>query len=92
MSLIDLFKKRLVADKALTGGGYSFFFSATTSGRPVTECSAMQMTVVYSCVHILAEAIAGLPLHVYRQEADGAKGRSSTIRFIGWCMMSRIRK
>lgn len=33
----------------------------------------MQMTAVYSCVRILAEAIAGLPLHVYHQEADGAK-------------------
>ena len=33
----------------------------------------MQMTAVYSCVRILAEAIAGLPLHVYQQSSDGAK-------------------
>jgi len=39
----------------------------------VTERSAMQMTAVYSCVRILAEAIAGLPLHVYQQSSDGAK-------------------
>ena len=45
---------------------YSFLFGPTSSGRPVTERSAMQMTAVYSCVRILAEAIAGLPLHVYR--------------------------
>lgn len=64
---------RKADDHALTGGGYSFFFGATSSGRPVTERSAMQMTAVYSCVRILAEAIAGLPLHVYRQSSNGAK-------------------
>ncbi|MBS5973229.1 MAG: phage portal protein [Varibaculum cambriense] len=63
---------RPATDHAI-GSGYSFFFGATSSGRPVTERSAMQMTAVYSCVRILAEAIAGLPLHVYRQSSDGAK-------------------
>ena len=63
---------RSVDDHAISSG-YSFFFGATNSGRPVTERSAMQMTAVYSCVRILAEAIAGLPLHVYRQSSDGAK-------------------
>ena len=51
---------------------YSFLFGPTSAGRPVTERSAMQMTAVYSCVRILAEAIAGLPLHVYRyKDGDG---------------------
>ncbi len=63
---------RAATDHAI-GSGYSFFFGGTTSGRPVTERSAMQMTAVYSCVRILAEAIAGLPLHVYQQSSDGAK-------------------
>ena len=31
----------------------------------------MQMTAVYACVRILAEAIAGLPLHLY-QQGDGS--------------------
>lgn len=39
---------------------YSFLFGPTSAGRLVTERSAMQVTVVYSCVRILAEAIAGL--------------------------------
>lgn len=51
---------RSAEDHAISSG-YSFFFGATSSGRPVTERSAMQMTAVYSCVRILAEAIAGLP-------------------------------
>ena len=36
----------------------------------------MQTTAVYACVRILAEAIAGLPLHVYRYTADGGKVRA----------------
>ena len=33
----------------------------------------MQMTAVYACVRILSEAIAGLPLHLYRYKEDGGK-------------------
>lgn len=31
------------------------------------------MTAVYACVRILSEAIAGLPLHLYRYKEDGGK-------------------
>ncbi|MCI7305514.1 MULTISPECIES: phage portal protein [Actinomycetaceae] len=58
------------------GSSYSFLFGPTSSGRAVTERSAMQMTAVYSCVRILAEAIGGLPLHVYRTRADGGKEKA----------------
>ena len=34
------------------------------------------MTAVYSCVRILAEAVAGLPLHLYRYKEDGAKEKA----------------
>ena len=33
----------------------------------------MQMTAVYSCVRILSETLAGLPLHVYRYNDRGGK-------------------
>ena len=36
----------------------------------------MQTSAVYACVRILAEAIAGLPLHVYRYKPDGGKERA----------------
>ena len=36
----------------------------------------MQMTAVYSCVRILAEAVAGLPLHLYRYTDDGGKEKA----------------
>lgn len=58
------------------GSSYSFLFGPTSSGRPVTERSAMQMTAVYGCVRILAEAIAGLPLHVYRYKDGGGKEKA----------------
>ena len=36
----------------------------------------MQMTAVYSCVRILAEAIAGLPLQLYRYTDTGGKEKA----------------
>lgn len=33
----------------------------------------MQMTAVYSCVRILSEAVASLPLHLYRYTEDGTE-------------------
>ena len=56
-----------------TGSAYSFFFGSSSAGKRVNERSAMQMTAVYSCVRILAEAVAGLPLHLYRYKEDGGK-------------------
>ena len=57
------------------GGGFSFLFGGTSSGKPVNERTAMQTTAVYACVRILAEAVASLPLHLYQYDADGGKKR-----------------
>lgn len=57
------------------GGGWSFLFGGTTSGKTVNERTAMQTTAVYACVRILSEAVAGLPLHIYRHRSDGGKER-----------------
>lgn len=75
MGFVKLFNRRRARNKQLSSG-YSFLFGPTSSGRAVTEQSAMQMTAVYSCVRILAEAVAGLPLQVYRQDADGSKAKA----------------
>lgn len=66
-----LFRSRDKPSNRTVGGGYTFFMGGTSSGKAVTERSAMQMTAVYSCVRILAEAVAGLPLHVYRHNDQG---------------------
>lgn len=75
MGLFDWFKPRTATNQHI-GGGHSFFFGTTSSGRAVNERTAMQMTAVYSCVRILAEAIAGLPLHLYRTGKDGGKEKA----------------
>ena len=54
-----------------SGSNYTYLFGPTTSGKTVNEFTAMQTTAVYSCVRILAEAIASLPLHVYRYKENG---------------------
>ena len=71
-----LFRSRDKPQNSTAGTAYSFFLGGTTSGKTVTERSAMQMTAVYSCVRILAEAVAGLPLHLYRYNADGGKEKA----------------
>ena len=71
-----LFKSRDKPTNSTAGSRYTFYMGGSTSGKAVTERSAMQMTAVYSCVRILAEAIAGLPLHVYRYNDDGGKEKA----------------
>ena len=68
-----LFRSRDKPQNRTAGSSYSFFMGGTTSGKAVTERSAMQMTAVYSCVRILSEAVAGLPLHLYRYGDDNSK-------------------
>jgi HK97 family phage portal protein len=59
--------------KNRVGGGWSFLFGGTTSGKAVNERTAMQTSAVYACVRILTESVAGLPLHVYERTANGSK-------------------
>ena len=79
MGLINkLFKSRdhPKVDNRTVGSSYSFYMGGSSAGTNVNERSAMQMTAVYSCVRILAEAVAGLPLHLYRYKEDGGKERA----------------
>lgn len=71
-----LFRSRDKPQNRTAGSAYTFYMGGTSSGKAVTERSAMQMTAVYSCVRILAEAIAGLPLHLYRYTKDGGKEKA----------------
>ncbi len=74
--LSNIFKARDKPQNRTVGSNYSFFFGGTTSGKPVNEHTAMQMTAVYSCVRILAEAVAGLPLHLYKYTESGGKEKA----------------
>ena len=76
---MGLFKNRFKArdhpnvENKTVGSSYSFYMGGSTAGKSVNERSAMQMTAVYACVRILSEAVAGLPLHLYRYKEDGGK-------------------
>ena len=72
----SLFRSRDAPQNRTAGSSYTFYFGGSTSGKAVTERSAMQMTAVYSCVRILAEAVAGLPLNLYRYTEDGGKEKA----------------
>lgn len=72
-----LFRSRDKPKNATAGSTYRFYFGSSTSGKRVNERAAMQMTAVYACVRILSEAIAGLPLHLYRYTDTGGKEKAA---------------
>ncbi|MCD8174409.1 MAG: phage portal protein [Phascolarctobacterium sp.] len=53
--------------------GQTFMFGRAESGERVDEKSSLQIATVYACVRLLAETVAGLPLHLYRYTANGEK-------------------
>ena len=72
-----LFRARDAPQNRTSGSAYSFFMGGSTSGKRVNEHSSMQMTAVYSCVRILSEAVAGLPLHMYRYTDNSGKEKAA---------------
>jgi HK97 family phage portal protein len=74
VKLINLFTKLFKSrDKPQNLASTSYYLtpSFTSSGKRVTERSSLQSTAVYACVRVLAEAVAGLPLHLYKYSGDG---------------------
>lgn len=49
------------------------FGAESDSGVSVNAKTAMGVSVVYSCIDLLARAVASLPLHIYYTEADGSR-------------------
>ena len=74
--LKGLFGSRDKPKNSTGGSAYRFFLGGSTAGKNVNERSAMQMTAVYSCVRILSEAVAGLPLHLYKYTDNGSKKKA----------------
>lgn len=69
--LSGLFKSRDKPINQLSGNNHSFFVGQSTSGKRVNEKTAMTMSAVYSCVRILSETLASLPLHIYEISETG---------------------
>lgn len=74
--LRGLFRTRDAPQNRTSGSSYSFFMGSAASGKHVNERTSMQMTAVYSCVRILSEAVASLPLNVYRYTDSGGKEKA----------------
>lgn len=63
----------------LTDGGFwsQFMGGISASGKTVTVNNAMRLTAVWSCVRIISETIATLPLGLYRRLDDGGREAAS---------------
>ena len=72
-----LFRSRDKPKDSIPGRSISFLLGSTASGKRVTEQSAMTMSSVYACVRILSEAVASLPLHLYRYKEDDSKEKAT---------------
>ena len=62
---------------SLPGNSYMFRLGGSTSGAMVNQRSAMQISAVYAYVRVLAESIAGLPLHVYQYGKNGSREKAA---------------
>lgn len=62
-------------DDNVRDSGQTFVFGKADSGERVDEKSAMQIATVYACVRLLAETVAGFPLHLYRFTDEDEKGK-----------------
>ena len=90
--LANIFKARDKPENRTAGSAYTFYMGGTTSGKAVTERSAMQMTAVYSwSVSWLKLWQACLCIFI-NITMTVARKKPSTIRFTDCSMMSRIRK
>ena len=71
LALKQLHNRKIKNDITGTGAEALRQLGRTSAGKIVNEHNAMQLTTVYACVRIIAEAIAGLPLHLYRYTDSG---------------------
>lgn len=67
----------LLRPRAQYGDGADFWYQplgqASAAGVRVDADTALKASAVYSCVSLIAEIIAALPLNVYRRRADGGR-------------------
>ena len=66
-----LFKSRDKPTNSYDSPSYAYFFGRSNAGKRVTDRTALQHIAVYACVRVLSEAIAQLPLHLYKYNDNG---------------------
>lgn len=55
--------------------GYNDFFGPSSMAPIPTEDTAFTVSAIYASINLIAGAIAGLPMHIFRVNADGEKDR-----------------
>ena len=66
-----LFKSRDKPKNSYDSPSYTYFFGRTHAGKRVNDRTALRQIAVYACVRVLSEAIAQLPLHLYKYTDEG---------------------
>lgn len=70
--LADLFERRAIRDPSWTawGRGDDIATASASAGIRVDEQSSMQLLAVFSCVRVISDSIAMLPVDAYRKRGD----------------------
>lgn len=66
-------KKTEKPTDSLPGSRSIFWGGPSTAGPAVDEHTALQTAAVYACVRVISEAIASLPLNIYRREGKSTQ-------------------
>ena len=64
------------------GGSWNLYGNKTNAGLFVSESNAMTFSAVYSCVKLLADTVASLPLFLYERKAGGGKEKVKGRRIV----------
>lgn len=67
----------VIGNQATTGGAYGSM-PVNDSGITFNDTRAMQISAVWSCVRLLAETTATLPLPLYIRDDDGGRQRATS--------------
>lgn len=71
MGLLDWFRSSEKRDNRQTFLSAAIGGLGANTGVSVTKDSSISFGAVWACVRVLSESIASLPIHVYREDADG---------------------
>jgi len=69
---MGIFSKKQKPVKNSLSTSRPFFFGRAKSDAVVNERTAMQTAAVYACIRVLSEAVASLPLQLYKYQGKGA--------------------
>lgn len=74
MERLSMIKTALMPTRISSASSFFDIIRRTTSGKRVTESSALKFSPVFACVRNIADDIAKLPVHLYKR-IEGGKER-----------------